>query len=63
MQSSFCKYENKERCELLDRECVPGQKGCVLKSKVKSHKLEVGPDSPGYKSRDIVRFKGKDFNQ
>jgi hypothetical protein len=57
MGSSFCKYENKENCELLKKPCVPGQHGCVLKSKVKIQKLEVGQDSHGYKSKDIARFK------
>ena len=57
MGSSFCKFENKENCRLLKTGCEPGQKGCVLKSKVISHKLEAGQDSLGYKSKDIARFK------
>ncbi|MEJ5283457.1 MAG: hypothetical protein WHS77_00230 [Brevinematales bacterium] len=25
-----CKFFNKNYCELLNKECKPGQKGCVL---------------------------------
>lgn len=25
-----CKYYNKGHCELMNKECKPGQKGCVL---------------------------------
>jgi hypothetical protein len=60
MGLSFCKYENKENCELIKSACVPGQKGCVIKSKIKSQKIESGPDSEGYKSNDIARFKKRD---
>jgi hypothetical protein len=28
-----CKYLWKEECQKLNRECEPGQKGCVLKGK------------------------------
>ncbi len=56
MGSSFCKYENKERCELLHTECVPMQKGCVL-SKLKTDKPGLKIDSRKYKSKDIARFR------
>lgn len=25
-----CKYYNKGKCELMNKDCKPGQKGCVL---------------------------------
>ena len=30
-----CKYYNNGKCELLEKSCIPGQKGCILtKAKV-----------------------------
>ncbi len=41
-----CKHQtNKDKiifCELLNKECTPGKKGCVLNKKVKFLKLSNG---------------------
>ncbi len=28
----YCRYENRGRCELNKKECVPASKGCVIKT-------------------------------
>ena len=28
----YCRYENRGRCELRKKECVPASKGCVIKT-------------------------------
>ncbi len=30
-----CKYKTRDWCELRNKDCEPGAKGCVLKNKVK----------------------------
>ncbi len=59
MGSSFCKYENRDKCVLVKKPCVPGQKGCILGTKVKEAELGTAADARGYKSRDIARFREK----
>jgi hypothetical protein len=57
MGSSFCKYENKENCELLKAACEPGKKGCVLSGKLKDQSSMLKANVKTYKSKDIARFK------
>lgn len=57
MGSSFCKYENKDNCELLKSACEPGKKGCVLKGKLTVDSGRLTVDDKTYKSKDIARFK------
>jgi len=28
----YCRYENRGRCELNKKECVPASKGCIIKT-------------------------------
>jgi hypothetical protein len=57
MQSSFCKYEDKEKCVLLKKPCVPGQKGCVLGNKVIIQNSKLKIDAKTYKNKNIARFR------
>jgi hypothetical protein len=44
-----CKYFNKNFCELLKKECKPGQNGCVLR---KANVFFVGENDENKKIKD-----------
>jgi hypothetical protein len=55
MQSSFCKYENKEECMLLKGKCDPGRKGCVISRKFK---FTDKPRAENVKEKKVRTIRG-----